>query len=86
MLFFNEKDKKQTLYNEVFRKKDADKFIIITGYTGPQMINDLANLEYDEIILVVGMYGKKISCIFSKWERYSFLLCIKLLMPNKTSG
>lgn len=61
MLFFNEKDKKQTLYNEVFRKKDADKFIIITGYTGPQMINDLANLEYDEIILVVGMYGKKIN-------------------------
>lgn len=64
MIYFNEKSKKkrQVLYDNVFdKRKDADKFIIITGYTGPQMVNNLKKLPYKEIILVVGMYGKNIN-------------------------
>lgn len=62
MIYFNTKSKRQVLYDQVFSKKDAEKFIIITGYIGPQMINELEELDYyDEIILVVGMYGKKIN-------------------------
>lgn len=67
MIYYNEKAKKKgelskVLYNEIFNfKKDVNKFIIITGYTGPQMIKDLANLPYEEIVVVIGMYGKNIN-------------------------
>ena len=64
MIYFNEKSKKkrQVLYDNVFDEhKKADKFIIITGYTGPQMVNDLGKLPYKEIILVVGMYRRNIN-------------------------
>jgi HKD family nuclease len=64
MIYFNEKSKKKrkVLYNNVFDEhKKADKFIIITGYTGPQMVNDLGKLPYKDIILVVGMYGRNIN-------------------------
>ena len=54
---FNYKD----LYECVFDKKiDANKLIIITGYIGPAIIEDLNQLPYD-IVIYVGMYGNNIS-------------------------
>lgn len=49
------------LYECVFDKKiDANKLIIITGYIGPAIIEDLNQLPYD-IEIYVGMYGNNIS-------------------------
>lgn len=65
MIYFNEKDKnnKQILYEKVFdNNKDAEKYIIITGYTGPKMVKDIEKLtKYKEVILIVGMYGVNIN-------------------------
>ncbi|MGL5717991.1 MAG: restriction endonuclease PLD domain-containing protein, partial [Paraclostridium sp.] len=39
---------------------DADELLIITGYTGVDIINELKDLPYKKITLVVGMYGRNI--------------------------
>lgn len=63
MLYFNSNTQKDQciLYNKVFKiKSNMDKFVIVTGYVGPQMVNELKKLPYKEIILIIGMYGKSI--------------------------
>lgn len=64
MFYFNSngRNDRKTLYESIFNiKPDMDKFVIITGYVGPQMVNELKKLPYKEIILIVGMYGKSIN-------------------------
>ena len=54
------------LYNKVFDADiDADNLVIISGYVGPAIVQDLKKLPY-EINLYVGMYGNVISSILHK--------------------
>lgn len=54
------------LYSKVFDKTiDAEEFIIITGYIGPALIDDLVELPYKKKIYV-GMYGNNVSGIIHK--------------------
>lgn len=54
------------LYNKVFDTDiDADNLVIISGYVGPAIVQDLKKLPY-EINLYVGMYGNIISSILHK--------------------
>jgi hypothetical protein len=48
------------IYDKIFDKKIvADRLVIITGYVGPSVVNDLANLPYG-VKLFVGMYGDNV--------------------------
>lgn len=54
------------LYTKVFDTSiDADKLVIISGYVGPAIVQDLKKLPY-EVNLYVGMYGNEISSILHK--------------------
>ena len=54
------------LYQRVFDNKiDADHMVIISGYIGPAIIQDLKNLPYT-VDIYVGMYGNNISNILHK--------------------
>ena len=49
------------LYDRVFNEKiDADELVIITGYIGPAIVEDLASLPF-KVNIYVGMYGNNIS-------------------------
>jgi hypothetical protein len=49
------------LYEEIFDNKvNANNFIIVTGYIGPAIIEDLQNLKYNSNVYV-GMYGNSMS-------------------------
>lgn len=51
------------LYDLVFDKKiDADRFVIISGYIGPAVIQDLKNVPYN-VEIYVGMYGNNVNSI-----------------------
>ena len=53
----------ENLYNKVFDTTiDSDKLVIISGYVGPAVVQDLKKLPYD-VELYVGMYGNVISGI-----------------------
>lgn len=63
MIKYNSGNDKEALKNYVYRKSNvtrANKLIIITGYTGPETVRWLKDLDYDTIELYVGMYGKSI--------------------------
>lgn len=56
----------ENLYNKVFDTTiDSDKLVIISGYVGPAVVQDLKKLPYD-VELYVGMYGNVISGILHK--------------------
>ena len=56
----------EDLYNKVFDTSiDADRLVIISGYVGPAVVQDLKKLPYN-VELYVGMYGNVISGILHK--------------------
>lgn len=62
MLIYNTKKNSKKLYDSIFKEKEIfNKLIIITGYIGPSIVNDLNNLHYDNVEIYIGMYGKKIA-------------------------
>jgi len=56
----------ENLYNKVFDTTiHADRLVIISGYVGPAVVQDLKKLPY-QVDLYVGMYGNSISSILHK--------------------